>query len=130
LTTDHCHKNYRVRGLLCTRCNLGAGFLEEDSIRVEALRYLERAKRYEATPKHAVAIDVNDLFQKKIPKQDWRTCRDPHKQDLLLRSEIWAFQRAGMSEADTAEKLGVSLRRIRRILNGRIRAHFAELKPL
>lgn len=41
---DHCHKTGKVRGLLCTRCNLMLGHGRDDpGILKKALAYLERA---------------------------------------------------------------------------------------
>ncbi len=34
LHVDHDHKTERVRGLLCYRCNIAIGFLDEDSDRI------------------------------------------------------------------------------------------------
>ena len=43
LSVDHNHKNGKVRGLLCTRCNQGIGSLREDrNILTNALEYLEK----------------------------------------------------------------------------------------
>ena len=39
---DHCHTTQRVRGLLCTHCNLGIGHLRDDiAILKRAILYLE-----------------------------------------------------------------------------------------
>ena len=42
--TDHCHATGKVRGVLCRRCNLALGFLDDsvESMR-RAIAYLERA---------------------------------------------------------------------------------------
>lgn len=41
---DHCHKTKKVRGLLCTRCNLALGNLEDDiNILQSMIKYLSAA---------------------------------------------------------------------------------------
>jgi len=38
---DHCHKTLKVRGLLCSTCNSGIGFFDDDIERIEnAIKYL------------------------------------------------------------------------------------------
>ena len=39
---DHCHKTGRVRGILCTSCNMGIGLLKDDQgLLKEAIKYLD-----------------------------------------------------------------------------------------
>ena len=44
LAVDHCHETRKVRGLLCSKCNIGIGFLD-DSVQIlrNAITYLEMA---------------------------------------------------------------------------------------
>ena len=42
LDIDHCHKTGRVRGLLCSKCNLMIGYAEDNSKTLKsAIKYLE-----------------------------------------------------------------------------------------
>jgi len=43
LGVDHCHKTGRIRGLLCTKCNIGIGMLDDNVNFLEsAIKYLLR----------------------------------------------------------------------------------------
>lgn len=42
LAVDHCHSSQKVRGLLCSKCNIALGLLEDDITRAEKLlQYLK-----------------------------------------------------------------------------------------
>ena len=43
LAVDHCHKTGKLRGLLCTPCNLGLGMFRDDTrLLKNAINYLKR----------------------------------------------------------------------------------------
>ena len=43
LAVDHCHKTNKVRGLLCSDCNIAIGLLQDDvNVLQDAINYLSR----------------------------------------------------------------------------------------
>ncbi len=47
LSVDHSHKTEEVRGLLCSNCNLGIGYFNDDpGILLQAITYLRNKKTY------------------------------------------------------------------------------------
>ncbi len=50
LAVDHCHESGTVRGLLCERCNMALGLLDDDTDRMrKAADYVERARTMKKT---------------------------------------------------------------------------------
>lgn len=46
LSVDHCHRSGKVRGLLCSHCNVGIGNLKDDpDLLRKAAQYLKESKR-------------------------------------------------------------------------------------
>lgn len=42
LHVDHCHKTYKIRGLLCRDCNTGIGLLKENTTIIKnAIKYIK-----------------------------------------------------------------------------------------
>jgi len=51
LVVDHCHVSGNVRGLLCSSCNKGLGFFQDNPERMErAAQYVVENKNKEVTP--------------------------------------------------------------------------------
>ena len=45
LAVDHCHNTGKIRGLLCRKCNVALGYLNDDIVLLEsALNYLKSHK--------------------------------------------------------------------------------------
>lgn len=40
ICVDHNHETGKVRGLLCSQCNIGLGYVEDSEFRAEAIEYL------------------------------------------------------------------------------------------
>lgn len=45
LSVDHCHESNKIRGLLCSNCNFGIGYMQESTeIMERAINYLKKNK--------------------------------------------------------------------------------------
>jgi hypothetical protein len=55
-SVDHCHETATVRGLLCYKCNVGIGYLQEDpTVVASALRYVVRAEEIRQSARRRMA---------------------------------------------------------------------------
>lgn len=51
LSVDHCHETNEVRGLLCTRCNIGLGYFKDNcDLLYKAIAYLKRHETNRTSP--------------------------------------------------------------------------------
>lgn len=55
---DHCHKTRKIRGLLCSKCNSGLGYLQDDLRLVEAAAGYLRSHLLEGDLHDAPSLDV------------------------------------------------------------------------
>jgi Recombination endonuclease VII len=123
LAVDHCHKADVVRGLLCSRCNLGIAFLENDLIRHRALSYVRRGRAFErsATPQ-GKGYSLSEFLQKKFRTQDWRRCIEPSDRELLLLRKIEELWWSGRRDARRIAKvLRISPAAVKGLLEGKRR---------
>jgi hypothetical protein len=62
---DHCHKSGKVRGILCTRCNVGVGMFRESlDTFLQAIKYLEKRGPAPASKKAREVVQaIEDLRQ-------------------------------------------------------------------
>jgi len=80
---DHCHKTNKIRGLLCTNCNTGIGFLNDNIDNLKnAIQYLRKfnneggiIERYENEPFQEKLLqeipDSSKIIQKTSNDLDW-----------------------------------------------------------
>jgi hypothetical protein len=45
LAVDHDHESFKVRGLLCAKCNIAIGILEKSNVMKHAAAYIRRATK-------------------------------------------------------------------------------------
>ena len=70
LYVDHCHKTNKVRGLLCRKCNLAIGYVDDDYIRAAELSsYLHQHTFFGKPMRHTEFVDeMKRQYQKKYPE--------------------------------------------------------------
>jgi hypothetical protein len=118
LAADHCHDYIVVRGLLCRRCNLSQGFLDDAKLLKATNAYRERADAFiSALPRIAKSYSLTEFLNKKFRPIDWRRCADPYEKESLLVSEIEEQISRGVKSRDIAKNLRISERVVTRLLN-------------
>lgn len=125
LCVDHCHTSGKVRGLLCTNCNMALGkFQDNVEYLRKAIEYLERDYTPPSVTDDYVKIDHNDRPNWKLlvttPDGKFASLEDARKYYNVHSTTVrsWCmpdskWKRDGFS----CEKVFISLNQLRGLIN-------------
>jgi hypothetical protein len=88
------------------------------------MEYLERAKAFikERYAKGLSVVDFHEFMNMCFPKEDWRSCPDPFRAEMLLHAEIWDMSFSKKTKPSRiARSLGISKSKVERLLREEFR---------
>lgn len=97
LSIDHDHHTGKIRGLLCTRCNMGLGYLSNIDILTKASKYLEQPcpdLDYVELISRVQVIVPDNLLQEIMNNKNLRTLRSKAR---YLSKHLKISEEAAMS---------------------------------
>ena len=65
LSVDHDHNTYKIRGILCSKCNSAIGlFIDSPELLLEAAKYLIKSRLADEENESKILEEINELLKK------------------------------------------------------------------